>query len=260
MTIFRPDRVNKRAFSGNAGFVGPTVTATCSASTTACESTTNSKDSCVCSALALGCRCSFCGCPCCDIICGFDCTVCTRTVPSGMWRTPGQYEARDRDAWGDSTSSSTPETCLCCINEGYANISNLVDYKGYYIKQCGGTKIFAADSSSEINCCWACRTCAVANANSVLGSCGWFLPSCECLCHWMDKDGDTDSSCPGLYWDGTGVADFKYYTSNTFGNQSNWAWTMRWLNNQGGFVCAPGFAFAGNRCTDGMNFRVFRCV
>tara|TARA_R100000030_G_scaffold98430_2_gene88359 strand:- start:1253 stop:2029 length:777 start_codon:yes stop_codon:yes gene_type:complete len=258
VTIFRPDRVNKRAFSGNAGFVGPTVTATCSASTTTCESTTNSKDSCVCSALVLGKRCSFCGCPCCDIVCGCDCTVCTRTVPSGMWRTPGQYEARDRDAWGGPSSSNTTETCLCCINEGHSNISNLVDYKGYYIKQCGGTKIFVADSSSQISCCWPCRACGVACANSVLGSCGWFLPSCACLEDFLQ----CAEGCPGRYWDGTGVPAFNFYMSNTFGNQTNWFWALRWLNNSGGVVQAPGFAFAGNRCNhaDAPNIRVFRCV
>lgn len=256
MAPFRPSNLNKRAYPGNAGVIGPTVTTTCSASTTTCTSTTNSKTSCVCSALALGCRCSFCGCPCCDIVCSCDVTVCDRTIPSGMWKTSEQYEAKGRDAWGAPSSSNTPETCLCCINEGYSDISNLVDYKGYYIKECAGTKIFA-NAGTQISCCWSCRTCAIACANSEMGSCGWFIPSCACLVDFIN----CAPGCPGRYWNGsTGVPAFTYYMSDTFGNQSNWFWAARWINNSGGQVQAPGFAFIGNQCGDLAPIRVFRCV
>lgn len=178
MPPFRPANLNKRAYPGNASVIGPTCTATLGFTTSNVGFTTsNSCAACVCCSFGLGCRCSFCGCPFCNIVCACPQTLCDRTVPSGRWKASEQYEARTRDAWGDDTCVIGSPTCVCCINVGFACTSNLADCKGFFICCQGASKWFVAPSCTQIAIGWDSRSNAVTCANSLMGSCGWFIPN-----------------------------------------------------------------------------------
>lgn len=204
MPPFRPANLNKRAYPGNASVIGPTCTATVGFTTTTCCTSTASCGACIVQPLCLGCRCSFCACPCCNIVCGCPCTVCDRTIPSGRWKASEQYEAATRLAWGDDTCSCGGATCLCCTNVGFACTGAATDYKGFFIC-CGPTtnKWFVAASCSVINRTSSLKNDAVTQTNSLLGACGWFIPSC---CQFLNPThncrGYADWSC-GSYWHST---------------------------------------------------------
>lgn len=241
MAPFRPANLNKRAYPGNANIIGPTTQATLGVSTTTCFSSTPSCAVCACYPLCLGCRCSFCACPCCNICCSCPCTVCTQTVPSGMWSVSEQYEARTRNAWGSTVTCVTGSaTCLCCTGVGFANITNIVDCGGFFIC-CGPTtnKWFVAPSSTEVSRVWTSCGDAVTVANSTIGVCGWFVPTVSQLLNpgW---------SCRS-YWDSYTVS--RYWSSTQF---------------DGGdavHVCFNNHGFTGNiNKTSIYPVRAFRCT
>ncbi len=74
----------------------------------------------------------------------------------------------------------------CCgvfkINESFCGVkedcSNFTDTKGFFIC-CGPstTKWFVAPACTEASSNWYGRGGAVTNANSCMGSCGWFVPT-----------------------------------------------------------------------------------
>jgi hypothetical protein len=206
--------------------------------TTTCCSSTNVCAACCLEPLCLGCRCSFCRCPCCNVCCSCPCTVCTPTVPSGMWSSFEQYEASTRSAWGNSTSSSGAATCLCCTNVGFACTGSITDFQGFFIC-CGPStnKWFVAPSCTQVSRSWYSRADAVTVANSCMGSCGWFVPSCGQL-------QNPGFSCR-TYWD----SSVAHYWSNTDRNASN-AWYV--------------FFFSGgtyDRSKNSVNcVRAFRCT
>ncbi len=137
MPPFRPANLNKRAYPGNASIIGPTCTATLGITTTTCCTSTACCAACCLSPLCLGCRCGGgCACPCCCIVCSCNCTVCARTIPSGRWKASEQYEARTRDAWGDTNCVTGAPTCLCCTNVGSTCDVGSTDFKGFFIN-CG---------------------------------------------------------------------------------------------------------------------------
>jgi hypothetical protein len=238
MAPFRPTHINKRTYPGNANVIGPTRQATLGLSTTTCFSSTNVCGACQNYPLNLGCRCSYCACPCCNVCCSCSCTVCTQTVPSGIWNSFEQYEASTRGAWGSgSTSSSGTATCLCCTSVGFACTTNIVDCKGFFIC-CGPTtnKWFVAPQCTEVSRPYVSRNDTVTVANSLMGTCGWFVPS------------NTQMSNPGFvcrtYWDTLDGAGQPYYWT-TFSGCS--------FNMRGGYLMGSNNNFS-------YRVRSFRCT
>lgn len=185
MAPFRPSNINKRIYPGNGSVIGPQVETSIGITTTTCFTSTPTCDSCLCIPLVLGCRCSFCACPFCNVCTTCEATLCDRTVPSGMWSSSEVYESRKKDSWGDTTTTCTPSTFLCCTNVGYACTSNLVDYAGYFYCCSGATKYLSAPSCTQYNGNWYNRATAVTNANNCMGSCGWYIPTQAALyCAW----------------------------------------------------------------------------
>lgn len=135
MPTFRPANLNKRAYPGNASVVGPTLTATVGFTTTTCCTCVSQICGACTETLSLGCRCGTICHPFCHCCCCCSCTVCARTTPSGRWKASEQYEARIRDAWGDSTCSNTAATGFCSACCGTCTTSG-TDYKGFFIN-CG---------------------------------------------------------------------------------------------------------------------------
>lgn len=200
MAPFRPSNLNKRAYPGNANVIGPTTKATLGINTTTC----NTFISVVCGAASesftLGCRFSTCTCPFCHCCCYCSCTVCTRTVPAGLWSSSEQYEARTRDAWGD-TNCVTGTTLGCCSACCGTYSSTGPDYKGFYVCcEAGVQKWFVAPSCTQVVRSWYSNADAATVATSTMGSCSWFTPDCQalktagfsCRSYW-----DTYSNC---YW------------------------------------------------------------
>lgn len=221
MAPFRPQNLNKRAYPGNANVIGPTVQATVGLSTTTVCSSTNVCGACACQT-PLGCRCFFCACPCCDICCSCLVTTCTSSVPSGMWSSSEQYEASTRNAWGSGiTTTAGLSTCLCSTNAGYACTTNSTDCKGFF-SCCGpGTvKWFVSPDCAQYfppgspaaGDSWESRGTGVTCANTVMGSCGWFIAGistmyglAQCGSYWSYPNGqygfwsDTLGSCINGY-------------------------------------------------------------
>lgn len=204
MARFKPSHVNKRTYPGNANVIGPTVQATLGITTTTCCSCFNTCGACQSYAMQLGCRYGGgCARPCCDIICGCPCTTYNRNVPSGMWKSQEQYEAKQRDAWGETTSSSGSESCLSCTNIGYTCYGpGFVDLKGYYFRNSGGCWIALPGVNYWYQGAWqgtnGTSWSVVSNANSNLGSCGWFVPNCsQGLSAWNCR---TYWPMPYSYW------------------------------------------------------------
>jgi len=224
MAPFRPRNLNKRYYPGNASVIGPTCTPTLGITTTTCCSSTNVCGACVGPDTVLGCRCTFCYCPCCNVCCSCPCTVCTQTVPSGMWSSFEQYEASTRSAWGTGiTSSAGAATCLCCTNVGFACTTNIADCKGFFIC-CGPAtnKWFVAPSCTEVSRCWYTRGDAVTVANSCMGSCGWIVPTIgqlqnpgySCRTYW-------DSYAAANYWSDTEIQATAAWTGDLTNDNNN---------------------------------------
>lgn len=194
MAPFRPTNLNKRAYPGNASVIGRTCTATIGINTTFCCTSTPNCGTAAGPCNILGCRNTFCCCPFCNICCCCSCTVCTRTVPSGKWKSTEQYEARSRDAWGDSTCTTGSTVLLCCTNVGTCLSAPCVDCLGFFIC-CGpsSNKWFVAPYCTEVVRSWYDRADAVTVANSCMGACGWFVPSCAQLIN--------PGSCCFTFWD-----------------------------------------------------------
>ena len=167
MGINRPSNVNIRDVPGNGSIVGPVTTPTCVETTTTCESCFNTCDACSLQP-NLGGTFTICSCACCDNVCHCDCAVCDREVPSGMWKTSEQYEAKERDAWGDDTSSSDAATCVCNINSGFTCCSTQ-QTGGYILCAAAGVVWVVAPSSSEVSRSWYDRADAATRAQQVSG-------------------------------------------------------------------------------------------
>jgi hypothetical protein len=242
MPPFRPNNLNKRLYPGNANVIGPTTCPSCTTSNTTCCSSTPSCGACVETTLSLGCRCTCCHCPCCCICCSCTETLCTRTTPSGMYKTSEQYCSRTLDRWGPSSCSCGAATCLCCTNVGFACTTIANDYKGFFIC-CGPstTKWFVAPSCTQVNRDWYSSGDAVTTANSLMGSCGWFVPNCSqlqnpgysCRTYW-------DSYSSTGYWSSTERA----YPHNTSGWAVNFSNGSTFSNYKDTIYCVRAF-----RCT-----------
>lgn len=254
MPPFRPANLNKRAYPGNASVIGPTCTATVGFTTTSCCSSTASCAACS-EQNVLGCRCTFCACPCCNVCCSCPQTLCDRTVPSGRWKASEQYEARTRDAWGDDTCSCGGATCLCSTNIGIActGVAGVNDCQGFFIC-CGPStcKWFVAPSCTQITTNWrggsGC-TDAINCANSLMGSCGWFVPSCG----QMQNPG----YCCRTYWDTYNSSSY-WTTSDTFGNPPFFKDTISMVNGACTNTITVAAPYSGS-CSY-CRFRTFRTV
>jgi len=226
MAPFRPTNLNKRAYPGNASVIGPTVATSLGITTTTCCSSTNTCGACTGPIINLGCRCTFCAYPCCNICCSCNCAVCTPIIPSGMWNTSEAYEAKSRNAWGDSTCSASAATCLCCTNIGYTCTTNQSDCKGFFIC-CGPStnKWFVAPSCTEVSRTFTSRSDSVTVANSCMGSCDWFVPTIgqaynpgyTCRSYW-------DSYNCVEYWSNTTYppGSHGYFIDMNTGGQYSW--------------------------------------
>ena len=244
MAPFRPTNINKRAYPGNASVVGPTIEASLGISTTTCCSSTNVCDACTGPNNILGCRYTYCYCPCCNVCCSCDCTVCTQTVPGGMWKSSEQYTASVAGAWGSSsTSSSDTPVCLCCTNVGATSLSSACSDCGGFFIRCGPStaKWFIAPSCTELCRVWTSRNDAVTCANSAVGSCGWFIHS---ITQW------SDTLYPGgAYWDSKQSGISQWYWSNTEHN-GTYASLACFFNGR------PGIGVKSSACW----VRATRCV
>ena len=241
MGINRPSNLNIRDVPGNGGIVGPSTTPSCGVSTTTCETCHNTCDAL--SDVSLGSRyVTLCACPCCDIVCSCDCTVYDRTIPSGMWKTSEQYEAKGRDAWGADTSCSTVAACVCNINSGCTCCTTCTTCVGGYT-WCKASNIawVVAPSSSEVIRSFYCRNHATSTAGSCTGCGGWFIPSAngynqsglfKCAAYCRE------------YWD---AYNGGYWSSDT---QNNDAFYMNMNNKNISSSSRSGL----------MNVRAFRCV
>jgi len=241
MPPFRPANLNKRAYPGNASIIGPTCTATIGFTTTQCCTFVSSLCGACVEAFTLGCRCATTSCPCCPCCCCCSCTICTRTVPSGRYKASEQYEARTRDAWGDTNCSTGNQIGFCGSSGTIAG--SPTDCKGFYIC-CGPStsKWFVAPSCTQITSNFNDTGNGVTCANSLMGSCGWFVPN-------INQIQDPGYSCR-TYWD-----------SYTAGNY--------WSSTPGGGPNACGFDMSGGTIWGSAhrgnvpcaaNVRVFRCT
>lgn len=237
MAPYRPTNVNKRAYPGNARVTGPTCQATCVATTNTCCSSTNTCSACTCYPLNLGCRCSCCACPCCNICCSCTETVCTRTIPSGIYKRTEQYDASIRDAWRASSCSCGPATCLCCTNVGVTCVTNVVDCVGFFI-YCGPStnKWFVSPYCTQVSRSGYLINDAVLQACTCMGNCGWFVPS---YAQMQDPAYNNRS-----YWDQYDVAN---YWTTTFNNSCPYYINMS--SGTGSFIC-PDYVTCA---------RAFRC-
>lgn len=214
MGIFKPSRVNKREYPGNANVIGPTTVPSFSESTAYCCSSTNVTGSCIGPEPILGCCGTYCYCPCCDVCCRCLETTCTASVPSGMYGMREQYCARESGAWGSgSTVSCGAEECVSCSNVGTKNVSGAVgNCYGFYVRCNGAEKIFLANNSTEAFTAWQGTSStsgwtAVSNANSSLGSHGWCIfnvsqagASWGGRSYWDTYVCCASNSDPGHYW------------------------------------------------------------
>ena len=181
MGIFKPSRVNKREYPGNANVIGPTTVPSFSESTRYCCSSTNVTGSCIGPEPILGCCGTYCYCPCCDVCCRCLETTCTIiSVPSGMYGMREQYCARESGMGIWFNCIMWAEECVSCSNVGTKNVSlwgtvmdfmlGVMEQKKYSLQTivlsfhsiCRGTS-----STSG----WT----AVSNINSSLGSHGWCI-------------------------------------------------------------------------------------
>jgi len=241
MPPFRPTNLNKRAYPGNASVIGPTCTATLGFTTTTCCACCGVLCGSSSESLSLGCRCALACCAFCHCCQCCNCTVCDRTVPSGRYKASEQYEARSRDAWGD-------DSCSCC------NITNFnvccgscystgTDYKGFRITG-GGPSWFVAPCSAQVYTSFHDRNSAVTNANSVMGSCGWFVPNCDAL-------KDPGYTCRS-YWD---CYDCNWYWSNTEISSDGFYGSIL-VNMSDGMGCPSSYRFI--RKSQSQPIRAFR--
>jgi hypothetical protein len=162
-----------------------------------------------------------------------------------MWKASEQLEAKNRDAWGVSSSTETPSSFLCNINCGFVGTTVACDYKGFFFC-CGPstTKWFLPPNCTEIRRTWYQRTDAVTVANSCMGSCGWFFPDCSQLSSWFNCRGYVDGSVFGS----------PYYTSDTECAPDR-SWALSW--HGGGFYSPAQF---GNFKNNSFVMRGMRCV
>ena len=255
MAPFRPSNLNKRAYPGNASVVGPTRNAAVGFTTTTCCQTYNTLAACsqFCQPI-LGCRCvqNYCACPCCDICCSCQETLCDRTVPSGMWKSSEQYEAKKRDAWGVDTCSCGAATCLCCFNIGRTSCNNTTLSDCFAFTTCITGDIAYAAAPSAVDCCdcfasgtststsWLTNACACV----AYGNFNWFVPSCAVL-------KNAGYACRS-YWDS--YRSSTYWSSTE--RNANYAHHGRFNDGcfcQNGLRKDPGFG--------GCQFtRAFRCI
>jgi len=215
MGINRPTNLNIRDVPGNGSIVGPSTSPTCVESTTVCESCFNTcgSPSMVFDQSGLGCQNTFCRCNCCDVVCGCDCILCTRTVPGGMYKPSEVYEAKERDAWPPNTTSTGATTCLCNINPGTIDGPCNAATGGYIICVSGGCGWIVAPASTEVTRKWYDRGDASTTANSVAACGDWFIPSCG------------EMSNPGYacrtYWDS--YTETLYWTNSQRSSSNGWA-------------------------------------
>jgi hypothetical protein len=124
-----------------------------------------------------------------------------------MWSSFEQYEASTRNSWHGDICLSGSATCLCCTGVGATAISAACsDCKGFFVC-CGPStnKWFVADTVAEISRTWYSRADGVTQANSCLGSCGWFIPTPGqlrragffCKSYWDFKNNYYWSNCEG---------------------------------------------------------------
>jgi len=95
-----------------------------------------------------------------------------------MWKPSEQYEAIERDAWGDDTSSNDAPICVCNINSGCTCCTCTTATGGYTICKSSGTAWVVAPSSTEVCRAWYWVGDAATCAAAITGCGGWYVPSC----------------------------------------------------------------------------------
>ena len=247
MPPFRPANLNKRAYPGNASVIGPTLTATLGFTTTTCCSSTICCGACN-EQNVLGCRFTFCACPCCNVCCSCSQTLCDRTIPSGKWKASEQYEARSRNAWGDDTCSCGAASCLCSTANGCVcvGVTQITDCKGFFIC-CGPStcKWFVAPACTQVSANWYSTGNAVTCANSLMGSCGWFVPDIGVM-------SDPGYNCR-TYWD-------SYCLTSYWSSSETNAGRAPCINMTNGVTCSHFTPHAPSGKQSGGCVRAFRCT
>jgi hypothetical protein len=160
-----------------------------------------------------------------------------------MYKTSEQYCSRTLDRWGPSSCSCGAATCLCCTNVGFACTTVISDCKGFFIC-CGPstTKWFVAPSCTGVVRTWHSRDDAVTLANSLMGSCGWFVPSVSqlqnpgyaCRTYW-------DSYQETVYWSSTASSAHGglYACTVYFHNNNTPLFNKNNINCVRAFRCTP---------------------
>jgi hypothetical protein len=255
MPPFRPANLNKRAYPGNASVIGPTCTATLGITTTQCCTFVSTLCGACTETLNLGCRCATTSCPCCPCCCCCSCTVCARTVPSGRWKASEQYEARTRDAWGD-TNCVTGSVTGFCGSSGTITGSP-VDCKGFFWC-CGPStcKWFVAPRCTEVCRSFNSTSNGVTVANSLMGSCGWFVPDLGNLYNGYLCRSYWDSYCVNSQQDPEGNFNYDHHWSTTTGPNASYGGSVAFRDGSCG---TGGFNFNGTK-TRSHIVRVFRCT
>jgi len=108
-----------------------------------------------------------------------------------------------------------------CGRKESCNIA-VVDCGGFFICGASSVRWFVAPSTTQVARTWYLRDDAVTLANSCIGSCGWFVPTCgqlqnpgyPCRTYW-------DSFCNERYWSSTECnSALAFRTHFGFGGQT----------------------------------------
>jgi len=219
MAPFRPTNLNKRAYPGNAGVVGPDTRATVGYTTTTCCTCNCTLCGAANISWTLGCRNQPASYPCCACCCCCVCTVCTRAIPSGRYKSSEQYEARTRrDAWSASSCSNAAAIGFCGTPGTLTGCT--VDCKGFYVVQYGSRILLAPSCTQQaVAPCVCCGP--VTLANQCMGTCGWYI-----------GDESTVNAAHGNrgYWDHVTVDQHRddYYTTTS---HSGTQWRVVYVKN-----------------------------
>tara|TARA_Y100000004_G_C8956302_1_gene431035 strand:+ start:223 stop:945 length:723 start_codon:yes stop_codon:yes gene_type:complete len=224
-SIYRPNRVNKRAYPGNGSVVGPTHEPSLGISTADLCSSVNVCGACVGPLPLLGCCYTHCYCPCCDECRKCLCTTCTPNVPGGMWRLPEQETAISGGCWGTgSTTTCGSVSVLSCSNVGATAVSaNCTNCYGFHWCKSATHYYFAAPSNTQVSRNWWSRSAAVSCANSVCGSHSWYVPAYGEL---------QNSKACRAYWD---EENDRYWSDSAFQHLGGF-----YVQMQGGFFLNRG--------------------
>jgi hypothetical protein len=146
---------------------------------------------------------------------------------SGTWRKVNSGVVKNAGSW-----------------RYYIKPLGINDFGGRIVCVSNSTIWIVAPSTSEVNRTWNFRTDAVTRANTVSGSCGWFIPS-------RDELRNAGWPCRS-FWDTCQTN--TYYWSNTERNGPR-AFSPIFYGNYG-----PTSGCCYREKTDTLPVRAFRCV